>query len=104
MEWYTNMGKLKEGATYIYERDNGVVYAREFGADPSTRQVHGWDYRPEDPKFDPRTSDGRPLFDHLMYSKMWGEIRRDALTNPTLQKALDRAIMIYKLSKDKLRE
>ena len=104
MEWYTNMGKLKEGATYIYERDNGVVYAREFGADPSTRQVHGWDYRPEDPKFDPRTSDGRPLFDHLMDSKMWGEIRRDALTNPTLQKALDRAIMIYKLSKDKLRE
>jgi hypothetical protein len=98
------MGKLKEGATYIYERDNGVVYAREFGADPSTRQVHGWDYRPEDPKFDPRTSDGRPLFDHLMDSKMWGEIRRDALTNPTLQKALDRAIMIYKLSKDKLRE
>ena len=104
MEWYTNMGKLKEGATYIYERDNGVVYAREFGADPSTRQVHGWDYRPEDPKFDPRTSDGRPLLDHLMDSKMWGEIRRDALTNPTLQKALDRAIMIYKLSKDKLRE
>ena len=104
MEWYTNMGKLKEGATYIYERDNGVVYAREFGADPSTRQVHGWDYRPEDPKFDPRTSDGRPLFDHLMDSKMWGEIRREALTNPTLQKALDRAIMIYKLSKDKLRE
>ena len=104
MEWYTNMGKLKEGAKYIYERDNGVVYAREFGADPSTRQVHGWDYRPEDPKFDPRTSDGRPLFDHLMDSKMWGEIRRDALTNPTLQKALDRAIMIYKLSKDKLRE
>ena len=104
MEWYTNMGKLKEDATYIYERDNGVVYAREFGADPSTRQVHGWDYRPEDPKFDPRTSDGRPLFDHLMDSKMWGEIRRDALTNPTLQKALDRAIMIYKLSKDKLRE
>jgi hypothetical protein len=98
------MGKLKEGATYIYERDNGVVYAREFGADPSTRQVHGWDYRPEDPKFDPRTSDGRPLLDHLMDSKMWGEIRREALTNPTLQKALDRAIMIYKLSKDKLRE
>jgi hypothetical protein len=36
--------------------------------------------------------------------KLWGEIRREARTNPTLQKALDRAIMIYKLSKDKLRE
>jgi hypothetical protein len=35
---------------------------------------------------------------------LWGEIHREAKTNPTLQKALDRAIMIYKLSKDKLRE
>ena len=26
------MGTLKEGATYIYERDKGVVYAREFGS------------------------------------------------------------------------
>ena len=96
------MGTLKEGAQYIYERDKGVVYAREFGADPSTRQVHGWDYRPEDPNFDPRTGDGRPLHDHLMESKMWGEIHRMAKTNSTLQKALDRVIMIYKLSKDKV--
>lgn len=96
------MGKLKEGVTYIYERDNGVVYAREFGADPSTREVHGWDYRPTEPNFDPRTSDGRPLHDHLMDAKMWGEIRREARTNVTLQKALDRVIMIYKLSKEKL--
>ena len=96
------MGTLKEGAQYIYERDKGVVYAREFGADPSTRQVHGWDYRPEDPKFDPRTGNGRPLHDQLMESKMWGEIHRMAKTNSTLQKALDRVIMIYKLSKEKL--
>ena len=102
MGWYISMGTLKEGVQYIYERDNGVVYAREFGADPSTRQVHGWDYRPGDPKFDPRTGDGRPLHDHLMESKMWGEIHRMAKTNSTLQKALDRVIMIYKLSKDKV--
>jgi hypothetical protein len=50
---------------------------------------------------DPRTNDGRPLHDHMMESKMWGDIRRMAPTNPTLQKALDRVIMIYKLSKDK---
>jgi hypothetical protein len=89
------MGSLKPGATYVYERNNGIVYAREFGADPSTRREIGWDY-------DPRTSDGRPLHDHIMDDKMWGEIRREARTNPTLQKALDRVIMIYKLSKDKL--
>jgi len=89
------MGSLKPGATYVYERDKGTVYAREFGADPSTRKEIGWDY-------DPRTGDGRPLHDHIMDSKMWGEIRREAKTNITLQKALDRVIMIYKLSKDKV--
>ena len=99
------MGSLKPGATYIYERDGKTTYAREFGADPSTRQAIGWEYDPEEGKrFDARTSDGRPLREHILEDKLWGEIRREARTNPTLQKALDRAIMIYKLSKDKLRE
>ena len=89
------MGSLKPGVTYVYERDKGTVYAREFGADPSTRKEIGWDY-------DPRTDDGRPLHDHIMDSKMWGEIRQEAKTNITLQKALDRVIMTYKLSKDKV--
>jgi hypothetical protein len=95
------MGTLKEGAQYIYERDNDVVYAREFGAAPGTRKAIGWNYNKDDPKFDPRTSDGRPLIDHIRDDKLWGEIRREAKTNVTLQKALDRAIMIYRLSKDK---
>jgi hypothetical protein len=85
------MGTLKPGTTYIYERADGVTYAREFGK--TDRHPVGWE-------FDPRTSDGRPLHDHLMDSKLWGEIRRAAPTNPALQKALDRAIMIYRLSKD----
>jgi hypothetical protein len=38
------MGSLKPGATYIYERNKDTVYAREFGADPNTRQVVGWKY------------------------------------------------------------
>lgn len=87
------MGQLKQGATYIYERDQGTVYAREHGAAPETRQAIGWDY-------DPRTSDGRPLCDHIQDSRMWGEIHRMAKTNPTLQHALDRVIMLYKLSKE----
>ena len=89
------MGNLKPGVSYIYERDKGTVYAREFGAAPETRTEIGWDY-------DPRTDDGRPLRDHMIDNQMWGNIRREAKTNPTLQKALDRAIMIYKLSKDKV--
>jgi hypothetical protein len=96
------MGSLKPGVTLIHERVDGVVYSREFGADPMTRQVVGWDYNKGNPQYDPRTSDGRPLHDQIMESKLWGEIHREAKTNITLQKALDRAIMIYKLSKDKL--
>lgn len=88
------MGQLKPNAKYIYERNGGVVYARELGT--SDRQEVGWEY-------DPRTSDGRPLLDHIMDDKMWGEIRREAKTNTTLQKALDRVIMIYKLSKDRVK-
>jgi hypothetical protein len=87
------MGQLNSETKYIYERADGVVYAREFGAEPNTRKEIGWDY-------DPRTSDGRPLSHHITEDKMWGEIRRMAPTNPSLQKALNRAIMIYRLSKD----
>ena len=88
------MGTLKPGATYVYEKANGITYAREFGADPSTRKEIGWDY-------DPRTSDGRPLRDHIMDDKLWGEIRRAAKSDITLQEALERVKILYYLSKDK---
>jgi len=77
----------------VYEKANGITYAREFGADPSTRKEIGWDY-------DPRTSDGRPLHDHIMDDKLWGEIRRASRTNTVLHEALERAKIIYHLSKD----
>ena len=96
------MGQLNPGATYIYERVGNEVYAREFGAEPNTRVAVGYDYDPVSGHkidYDKRTSDGRPLHEHMMEDKLWGEIRRAAKTNPTLQDALDRAIMIYKLSK-----
>ena len=92
------MGNLKPGATYIYERNGEEIYAREFGK--KDRTLIGYKYEMEN-KPDPRTNDGRPLHEHIMEDKMWGEIRRMAKTNITLQKALDRAIMIYRLSKDK---
>jgi hypothetical protein len=88
------MGSLKPGATYIYERIGAEIYARETGK--TEKMLVGYDHTP-----DPRTSDGRPLREHILEDKMWGEIRRAAKTNPALQKALDRAIMIYRLSKDK---
>jgi len=81
------MGSLKPGATYIYERADGITYCREMGADPSTRFPVGWDY-----------NEGNNYFN----SKFWNDILEEAKTNPSLQTALDRAIMIYKLSKEKL--
>jgi len=98
------MSQLKPGVTYIYERANGIIYAREFGAHPMDRFEIGYEYDPitgqQIPhKWDHRTPDGRPMHDHLMEDKLWGQIRRAAQTNPTLQDALERAIMIYQLSK-----
>jgi len=87
------MGTLKPGATYIYERNEGEVYAREAGADPSTREIVSYDY-------DARTSDGQPLREHIMDAKMWGDIRRAARTNPALQAALERVKVTYYLTED----
>ena len=86
------MGQLKPGATYIYERADGITYARESGSDPMSREAIGWDY-------DPRTEDGTPVVDQLKENKLWGEIRRAAKDNPLLQDALNRAKIIYELSK-----
>lgn len=79
------MGTLKPGATYVYERAGGIIYSREFGSDPSTRKIIGYDL------------DASPERRHLT---LWNEILKESETNYALQKALDRAIMIYRLSKD----
>jgi len=94
------MGSLTPGAEYIYERNGDEIYAREVGAPIQSRKLIGYRYEMDNTP-DPRTSDGRPLIQHIRDDKLWGAIRREAQTNPALQKALDRAIMIYRLSKDK---
>jgi hypothetical protein len=40
------------------------------------------------------------LYEHIKEDKLWGEIRRAAKTNKALQSVLDRAIIVYQLSKD----
>ena len=92
------MGSLKPGATYIRERVGNVVYRREFGSDPMTREVEGWDFDPEEGKrFDPRIAATADLADH----NEWIKIRLAGKTNPTLQKAIDRVKLLYKLSIEK---
>ena len=78
------MGSLTPGATFIYEKANGITYAREFGAPHNDRFEIGRDYE-------------RFLKDEL---QLWEEIVRAGRTNKTLQDALDRAKLVYHLSKD----
>ncbi len=87
------MGQLKPGATYIYERANGVTYARESGADPSTRFAIGWDHDPN------RPGDGSKTYANAREARLWKSIRETAKTNPALQRVLDRAILIHNLVK-----
>ena len=89
------MGTLTPGATYIYERNGEEIYAREAGK--TDRTLIGYQY---ENKVDPRTHDGRPLYEHMKEDQLWGEIRRAARTNEALQSVLDRAIIVYHLSKD----
>ena len=86
------MGSLKPGATYIYERADGVTYAREFGQDPAERRPIGWDY---DPVTHGKTDGQRELEDH----NLWIKIRIEAKKNPALQEAVDRVKILYHLSK-----
>lgn len=88
------MGTLTPGASYVYERNGEEIYAREVGK--TDRKLIGYQY---ENKIDPRTNDGRPLYEHLQEDKLWGKIRQAAKSNEALQSALDRVILIYHLSK-----
>jgi hypothetical protein len=81
------MEKLKPDTQYIYEHADGITYAREFGAEPSTRKIIGM------------TVEKRTLHDEIMDAKLWGNIKRAAQDNPALQKSLDQCILLYKLTK-----
>lgn len=69
----------------VFERSNGLVYERDFGRDPATRQAIG--------TCDP-TQSSDPLDRHS-----WSDVLLASRSNPALQDALLRAIIIYELSK-----
>ena len=93
------MGSLTPGVGLIYERNGEEIYAREVGAPIESRKLIGYRYE-MDNKPDPRTNDGRPLIEHIREDKLWAEIRREAKTNPVLHDALERAKILYYLSKE----
>jgi prephenate dehydrogenase len=78
------MGSLKPGAKYIYEKVNGITYAREFNAPHSERFEIGRDFE-------------MILKDEW---RLWEEIVRAGRTNQALQEVLDRAKILHHLSKD----
>jgi len=79
---------LTPGATYIYERANGVTYAREMGAPANERVAIGWDYE----------------FRKQLKLEEWSKILDAAEQNPALQEAVDRVKILYELSRDPNRE
>lgn len=78
------MGSLKPDTKYIYEKANGITYAREFNAPHGERFEIGRDFE-------------MILKDEI---RLWEEIVRAGRTNQALQEALDRVKILYHLSKD----
>jgi hypothetical protein len=80
------MGNLKPGATYIYESsDSGeTVYAREMGAPPESRVMIGQSW----------------LAKEQIEKRMWADIYSKKNLNPALTEAVEKCIIIYKLSED----
>ena len=82
------MGTLKPGATYIYERAGSAIYAREFGADPSTRRVVG--YESDDHHISASSK--------RMLTEM-NEVIKMCETDPEMRELLDRLLVVYNLKK-----
>lgn len=81
-----NAGRLEPGVKYIYERVNGVTYARKPGEPAHTRIEVGRDYNGPLILGMPATQVARLV-----------DIAKAAEHNPALQDALDRAKVIYEL-------
>jgi hypothetical protein len=80
------MGNLKPGATYIYESpdDGETTYAREFGASPESRVMIGQSWKAKE----------------LVEQRMWNDIYPKRNLNPALTEAVEKCIIIYKLSEE----
>ena len=80
------MGRLKPGATYVYESPDGgdTVYAREIGAPTESRVMIGQSWRAKE----------------QIEKRLWVEIYDKRNQNTALQSAVEQCIIIYKLSED----
>lgn len=88
------MGQLKPGASYIYEKADGVTYARESGAPPQDRVAIGMDYPAKGVVSHQDRLLGVPITDLLPFVGLINMAR----DNPELKEELDRLITFYHLS------
>jgi hypothetical protein len=80
------MGSLKPGATYVYERVGGTVYARESGS--TERTVVGY---------------MQEFVTSYELETVWKDIIQESKVNPLLHEALENVKIIYYLSKNEQR-
>jgi hypothetical protein len=80
------MGSLKPGATYIYERAGGVIYAREFGE--TKRRVVGYE-----------TDDNHISASSKRLLTEMNEVFRMCETDPAMKEMLDQLFVMYNLKK-----
>ena len=80
------MGSLKPGTTYVYESPDGgeTTYAREMGAPPESRIMIGQSWKAKE----------------QIERRLWNEIYPKRNLNPALTEAVEKCIIIYKLSEE----
>lgn len=83
----TNMGNLKPGVTYIYERNGPTIYAREFGS--TDRQVVGYDMNQENKIFGMPQSKVAKILD----------IQQMSETDPGMRELWNQLEVLYNLKK-----
>ena len=76
-----------EGPQAIISRATPIFGAGPLGAEPGDRIAIGWDY------------DYRKKTEAVERMRLWTAILASAKTNPALQEAVDRVIVVYELSK-----
>lgn len=81
------MGSLTPGATYIYERSEGIIYAREFGK--TERHVVGYESGKD---YDSVGANKRMLSE-------FNDVLRMCETDPGMKELLDQLFVMYNLKK-----
>ena len=80
------MGSLKPGATYIYERAGGIIYAREFGQ--TKRRVVGYE-----------TDDGHIAASTKRLLSQLNDVVAMCETDPAMKELLYQLFGLYNLKK-----